>query len=103
MVRYVIDDAVVAGADALELLGKIVLSFFAVVVVNYLANMMQELVVGRMAGHLLFDLRRAMYRHLQFVSLSFMDKTEVGRLMSRLQGDVNALQEFLETSIFAVG
>ena len=103
MVRYVIDDAVVAGADALELLNKIVLSFFAVVVVNYLANMMQELVVGRMAGHLLFDLRRAMYRHLQSVSLSFMDKTEVGRLMSRLQGDVNALQEFLETSIFAVG
>ena len=35
--------------------------------------------------------------------LSFMDKTEVGRLMSRLQGDVSALQEFLETSIFAIG
>ena len=32
-----------------------------------------------------------------------MDKTEVGRLMSRLQGDVHALQEFLESSIFAVG
>ena len=32
-----------------------------------------------------------------------MDKTEVGRLMSRLQGDVYALQEFLESSIFAVG
>ena len=103
LVRYVIDDALAAGANALELLSKIVVSFFVVVFVNYLANMMQELVVGRMAGHLLFDLRRAMYRHLQFVSLSFMDKTEVGRLMSRLQGDVNALQEFLETSIFAVG
>ena len=37
-----------------------------------------------------------MYGHLQVVSLSFMDKTEVGRLMSRLQGDVYALQEFLE-------
>jgi len=48
-------------------------------------------------------LRRAMYSHLQHISLSFMDKTEVGRLMSRLQGDVYALQEFLESSIFAVG
>ena len=44
-----------------------------------------------------------MYAHLQRVSLSFMDKTEVGRLMSRLQGDVHALQEFLETSVFAIG
>jgi ATP-binding cassette subfamily B protein len=51
----------------------------------------------------LFDLRRAMYVHLQQVSLTFMDKTQVGRLMSRLQGDVNALQEFLETSMFAIG
>ena len=42
-------------------------------------------------------------RHLQRVSLSFMDKTEVGRLMSRLQGDVNSMQEFLETSVLSVG
>ena len=62
-----------------------------------------ERIVGRIAGHLLFDLRRAMYAHLQVVSLSFMDRTEVGRLMSRLQGDVYALQEFLESSIFAIG
>jgi ATP-binding cassette subfamily B protein len=44
-----------------------------------------------------------MYLHLQRVALAFMDKTEVGRLMSRLQGDVHALQEFLETSVFAIG
>ena len=77
--------------------------FVAVVCINYAANIVQEMVVGRVAGSLLFDLRRAMYEHLQHVSLSFMDKTEVGRLMSRLQGDVGALQEFLETSIFAIG
>ncbi len=44
-----------------------------------------------------------MFSHLQRVSLSFMDKTEVGRLMSRLQGDVNSMQEFLETSVLSVG
>tara|TARA_Y100001934_G_scaffold69151_2_gene85841 strand:- start:9450 stop:11069 length:1620 start_codon:yes stop_codon:yes gene_type:complete len=77
--------------------------FFAIVVVNYIANHFMETIVGRTAQDLLFNLRRAMYSHLQHVSLSFMDKTEVGRLMSRLQGDVYALQEFLESSIFAVG
>jgi ATP-binding cassette subfamily B protein len=60
-------------------------------------------VVGRVAEHVLFDMRRAMMAHLQRVSLSFMDKTEVGRLMSRLQGDVNSMQEFLETSVMSVG
>ena len=103
VLRYAIDDALVAGDAGLEALRWIVVAFFAVIGVNYASNFAQELVVGRISGNLLFDLRRAMYRHLQFVSLSFMDKTEVGRLMSRLQGDVNALQEFLETSIFAIG
>jgi len=103
LIRTAIDDGVAAGEEGLKLLRLIGIGFFAVVVVNYIANILQELLVGRMAGHLLFDLRRAMYLHLQRVSLTFMDKTQVGRLMSRLQGDVNALQEFLETSLFALG
>ncbi len=103
IIRSVIDDAVAAGGAGRGLLHGAVLLFAAVVTVNYLGNHLQETIVGRVAGHLLFDLRRAMYAHLQVVSLSFMDKTEVGRLMSRLQGDVYALQEFLESSIFAIG
>ena len=86
-----------------DLLVQLSIVLGAVVALNYLFNFMQEIIVGRVAERVLFDLRRAMYRHLQRVSLSFMDRTEVGRLMSRLQGDVAALQEFLETSVFAIG
>ena len=103
LIRLAIDHAIARGAPGLELLRTIALGFFGVLVVNYISNITQELLVGRCASNLLFDLRRAMFAHLQRVSLGFMDKTEVGRLMSRLQGDVNALQEFLETSIFAAG
>ncbi len=103
IIRAVIDDALVAENASRALLDTLALVFAAVIVVNYVANHSQETIVGRVAEHLLFDLRRAIYAHLQVVSLSFMDKTEVGRLMSRLQGDVYALQEFLESSIFAIG
>ena len=103
LIRTVFDDALSQGVQGLGLLNLLAGAFIAVVVVNYASNVAQELLVGRIAGHLLFDLRRAMFQHLQHVSLGFMDRTEVGRLMSRLQGDVNALQEFLETSIFAIG
>ena len=103
IIRSVIDDALVAGRASGDLIDTLAMVFAAVVVVNYLANHIQETIVGKVAENLLFDLRRAMYAHLQVVSLSFMDKTEAGRLMSRLQGDVYALQEFLESSIFAIG
>ena len=103
LIRTAIDDGVAKGVEGAQLLQQVGIAFLVVVVVNYIANILQELLIGRIAGHLLFDLRRAMYVHLQQVSLTFMDKTQVGRLMSRLQGDVNALQEFLETSMFAIG
>ncbi|MEM7253831.1 MAG: ABC transporter ATP-binding protein [Pseudomonadota bacterium] len=101
LMRYAIDNAILNRSESLLI--TIATAFFVVVVVNYLANVAQELIVGRIAANLLFALRRAMFFHLQSVSLSYMDRTEVGRLMSRLQGDVNSLQEFLETSIFAIG
>ena len=103
ILRTVIDHALVEGAHDERLLAFGVLVFFGVVTLNFLANLLQETLVARIAERLLVNLRRAMYAHLQRVSLSFMDKTEVGRLMSRLQGDVHALQEFLETSVFAIG
>lgn len=92
-----------AGEAALGLLRTAVGVFVGIIAVNFVANVLQEGVVSRAGERVLFDLRRAMYRHLQRVSLSFMDRTEAGRLMSRLQGDVYALQEFLESSVFAIG
>lgn len=103
IVRATIDNALATGVSDREALHGFVALFFAIVTINYAGNHFMETIVGRTAQDLLFSLRRAMYQHLQHVSLAFMDKTEVGRLMSRLQGDVYALQEFLESSIFAVG
>jgi ATP-binding cassette subfamily B protein len=80
-----------------------IVGFGTAILVNYGASYVQETVVGNVAEEVLFDIRKAMFVHLQRVSLSFMDKTEVGRLMSRLQGDVNSMQEFLETSVLSVG
>ena len=86
--------------DSLEL-G--VLLFAGVVVINFTSHFFSEWMVSKVAQRLLFDMRRGMFEHLQRVSLSFMDKTETGRLMSRLQGDVGALQEFLEALVYAIG
>lgn len=77
--------------------------FAALVVANTGLNFLQEWVAARLAQRVIFDLRRAMFAHLQDVSLATLDQTQVGRLMARLAGDVNALQEFLETSVSAVG
>ena len=102
IIRYAIDHGMRPGGDSAALTYAIA-AFAVAISINYAASYAQETLVGGVAEHVLFDIRKAMFSHLQRVSLSFMDKTEVGRLMSRLQGDVNSMQEFLETSVLSVG
>lgn len=64
---------------------------------------LEQWLSSRLAQRVIFDVRRAMFAHFQEISLSFMDKTHVGRIMARLQGDVGALQEFLESTTGAIG
>src|SRR5690606_27478717 len=102
IIGLAIDSGMTQGGNTTNLMWAVI-AFAAVVLINYGASWIQESQVGQVAEHVLFDMRRAMFAQLQRVSLSFMDKTEVGRLMSRLQGDVNSMQEFLETSVISVG
>lgn len=102
LIQYAIDNGMTPGADA-GTLWRIMALFVVAILVNFSASLVQEKVTARTAENVLFDIRWRMFEHLQRVSLSFMDKTEVGRLMSRLQGDVNSMQEFFETSVQSVG
>ncbi|MBZ9995169.1 ABC transporter ATP-binding protein [Mesorhizobium sp. BH1-1-4] len=103
VIRYAIDHGMAPGKLDRSVMITAIIAFTVIILINYAASHVQESVVGKVAENVLSDLRRAMFSHLQRVSLSFMDKTEVGRLMSRLQGDVNSMQEFLETSVMSVG
>ena len=103
VIRFAIDEALIPKEGGHGLLILSVAMFGVIIIINYAANYLQDRLVGLTGERVIFDLRRAMYAHLQNVALTFMDKTEVGRMMSRLQGDVNSLQEFLENSITAFG
>lgn len=99
VIKAGIDAAVGDGGG----LGWIVAALAAVLVANAAGSFLQDWLAARLAQQVIFDLRAAMFSHLQSVSLAVVDQTHVGRIMSRLQGDVNSLQEFLETSVSAVG
>lgn len=40
-----------------------------------------------------FDLRQRMFNHLQALSMSYYDKTKLGRIISRMTSDINSLRE----------
>jgi ATP-binding cassette subfamily B protein len=102
MIGRAVTAATTAHGDA-HVVDTIVIVFMGVVVLNTFTSFIDQWASTRLAQKVIFDVRRAMFAHFQEVSLSFLDKTHVGRVMSRLQGDVNALQEFLESSTGTLG
>ena len=51
---------------------------------------------------LMFDIRSKIFRHIQSLSLSFFDKNPVGRLMTRVTSDVEALNQMFTQGIVSI-
>jgi ATP-binding cassette, subfamily B, multidrug efflux pump len=93
IVKQAIDDAIATGrlerldVYAMQYLGLVIAIFGLRFGQNYLLNR-----AGQLAMH---DLRVALFTHIQRLSLAFFDRNPVGRLMTRLTNDVDALNELL--------
>jgi len=77
--------------------------FIGNAMLNWGASFTQELAIARVGQGVLYRLRGELFSHLQRQSVSFYDKNEVGRLMSRVLGDVYQLQEFLAVAVVTLG
>ena len=77
--------------------------FIVIAFVNWATNYIQQYSMEKVGQGVLYKLRGALFGHVQKQSLSYFDKTEVGRLMSRVQGDVGQLQEFSALVVMTLG
>src|SRR3990172_7808899 len=71
-------------------------------IVSWLSQWVQQVTTAFMGHRILFALRMEMFRHIQKLSLSFLDRNEVGRVMSRVQNDVTVLQELMTTGFLTI-
>ncbi len=77
--------------------------FIAIAALNWLTNFTQQFSMEKVGQGVLYNLRRDVFGHVQKHSISFFDRMEVGRLMSRTQGDVGQLQEFSALVVMTLG
>jgi ABC-type multidrug transport system fused ATPase/permease subunit len=69
---------------------------------NWGSQWLQILFMAYIGQGVLLKLRTQMFDHLQKLSLAFYDRHEVGRLMSRVQNDVTALQEVVSAGVLDI-
>ena len=101
LIKIAIDDYIWVGNSSG--LTWIVALFMANALLNWGSQYAMEITLIVAGQRVLYRLRGDMFSHLQRLSLTFFDKTEVGRLMSRVQGDVYQVQEFLSLAVITMG
>jgi ATP-binding cassette subfamily B multidrug efflux pump len=62
----------------------------------------QAIVMQTMGQYIMYDLRKQIFAHLQKLSVQFYDRNPVGRLMTRLTTDVDALNEMFTAGVIAI-
>jgi ATP-binding cassette subfamily B protein len=76
--------------------------FIASGLLQWAGQYLQQYNMANVGRSVLFTIRMQMFTHLQKLSLSFYDRHEVGRVMSRVQNDVAALQEVLTSGVLEI-
>lgn len=99
-VKLAIDDGIRANDPAA--LKRIVLIFLAVSIAQLFINYYRVRIMSRVGQHVLYDVRTAMFDHLQKLSLSFYNRYSVGKVITRVINDVGTLREFITWAVLAI-
>ncbi|HYA98163.1 MAG TPA: ABC transporter ATP-binding protein [Methylomirabilota bacterium] len=79
-------------------LGRVSLGYLVILVADFLAQYFQIRIMQRVGQQTMFDLRGQVFGHLQRLPMSYFDRNPVGRLVTRVTTDVDALND-----LFAAG
>ncbi|HEY6297743.1 MAG TPA: ATP-binding cassette domain-containing protein, partial [Streptosporangiaceae bacterium] len=74
----------------------------AIVLADWVINVVETMVVGRNGERLLFTLRVKIFAQLQRLGLDFYEREMSGRIMTRMTTDVDALSTFLQTGLITM-
>ncbi|MBL0939604.1 MAG: ABC transporter ATP-binding protein [Gemmatimonadaceae bacterium] len=99
LTRWVID--VAFPARNAQLVVQVAFAFVAVLLVQFGATYVETVVTSRIGQQVMRDLRRDVFAHLQRLPISWFDRNPVGRLVTRVTSDVEALNELFTAGVVA--
>ncbi len=81
---------------------QIALIYLGALVLSYGLEFVQTYILQWTGQKIMYDMRAQIFRHLQRMHIGFFDRNPVGRLVTRLTSDVDALNEMFTSGVFAI-
>src|SRR5215212_4098312 len=77
-------------------------AFFGLFFFRFVFSYFQEILVNHVGQHVMFDLRTEIFTKLQHQEVAYYDKHPVGRIITRITSDVDALNELFTSGVIDV-
>ncbi|WP_263357307.1 ABC transporter ATP-binding protein [Acidicapsa ligni] len=90
------------SADPFTGLGQLAGMYLAALLLAYGFEFTQTYLMQWTGQKVMFDLRREIFRHMQRMHIGFFDKHAVGRLVTRLTSDVDAINEMFTAGVLSM-
>jgi ATP-binding cassette, subfamily B, bacterial len=100
LLREVLDDAI-PNADT-ELLSWLVAGMVAISIATGALSVAQTWLSNLVGQRVMHDLRAAVYRHLQRLSLAFFTRTRTGEVQSRIANDIGGVQNVVTSTATSI-
>ena len=97
LIKVGIDSGI--GKQDLSVLSWVIAAFIAVSLVNLGASYLQTYLTSWVGEHVIYDLRRSLFEHLQKLSLDFFSRQKTGWIVSRLTNDIDALDQLVTDGV----
>src|SRR6058998_2309392 len=82
--------------------GQVALLYVGLLMFSFLLEFLQTYFMQWTGQKVMFDLRSQIFRHLQRMHIGFYDKNPVGRLVTRVTTDVDALNEMFTAGVVSI-
>jgi ATP-binding cassette subfamily B protein len=76
--------------------------YIGLLLISFLLEFTQTYIMQWVGQKVMFDLRAQIFRHLQRLHVSFFDRNPVGRLVTRVTSDVDALNEMFTAGVVSI-
>jgi ATP-binding cassette subfamily B multidrug efflux pump len=100
LMRTAIDEGIVAGN--LRVINRMAILWLVFQLVGAAGDYVRIHMLNRTGQGMLFDLRQQLFTHIQWLSLRFYDGRPVGRIISRVTNDVEAINDLINTGVATV-
>jgi ATP-binding cassette, subfamily B, bacterial len=100
LVRDIFDEALPQNDD--RLLTLLVLGLIAIAVVTGVLGVVQTWLSNVVGQQVMHDLRAAVYRHLQRLSLAFFTRTRTGEVQSRIANDIGGVERVVTSTATSI-